>query len=196
MECARWHGLRMADLTLLARAGRGHHETLSGTRFPSRSAWLARRRFLTERLSRWMLAATAISNDCRNACTCALRANIWSRRSPSFTYVFDLLYCDGYDLRKSPLLERKQLLQSRAACVRAVSLLRSSIGERKRAIRAGGKEWSGRNPREANRQPVRVRAKPELAEVESHEDGGRGGRWMDRGSHSGASFWFAVVGLV
>src|SRR6266704_71839 len=26
-------------------------------------------------------------------------------------YVFDLLYCDGYDLREAPLLERKQLLQ-------------------------------------------------------------------------------------
>src|SRR5215475_8224972 len=41
-------------------------------------------------------------------------------RSPSETliahttvvyYVFDLLYCDGYDLRQAPLLERKQFLQ-------------------------------------------------------------------------------------
>jgi bifunctional non-homologous end joining protein LigD len=30
---------------------------------------------------------------------------------PAVFFVFDLLYCDGYDLRKSPLLERKQLLQ-------------------------------------------------------------------------------------
>ena len=29
---------------------------------------------------------------------------------PAVYFVFDLLYCDGYDLRKSPLLERKQLL--------------------------------------------------------------------------------------
>src|SRR5580700_5013078 len=29
---------------------------------------------------------------------------------PVVYLVFDLLYCDGYDLRKSPLLERKQLL--------------------------------------------------------------------------------------
>jgi len=29
---------------------------------------------------------------------------------PVVYFVFDLLYCDGYDLRKSPLLERKQLL--------------------------------------------------------------------------------------
>ncbi len=30
---------------------------------------------------------------------------------PVIYYAFDLLYCDGYDLREAPLLERKQLLQ-------------------------------------------------------------------------------------
>jgi bifunctional non-homologous end joining protein LigD len=30
---------------------------------------------------------------------------------PVVYFVFDLLYCDGYDLRKTPLLDRKQLLQ-------------------------------------------------------------------------------------
>lgn len=30
---------------------------------------------------------------------------------PVVYFVFDLLYCDGYDLRQSPLIERKQLLQ-------------------------------------------------------------------------------------
>jgi len=30
---------------------------------------------------------------------------------PAVYYVFDLLYCDGYDLRQAPLFERKQLLQ-------------------------------------------------------------------------------------
>jgi bifunctional non-homologous end joining protein LigD len=30
---------------------------------------------------------------------------------PAIYYAFDLLYCDGYDLREAPLLERKQLLQ-------------------------------------------------------------------------------------
>jgi bifunctional non-homologous end joining protein LigD len=32
-------------------------------------------------------------------------------RTPVVYYVFDLLYCDGYDLRSAPLLERKELLQ-------------------------------------------------------------------------------------
>jgi bifunctional non-homologous end joining protein LigD len=30
---------------------------------------------------------------------------------PAAYFVFDLLYCDGYDLREAPLLQRKQLLQ-------------------------------------------------------------------------------------
>ncbi|HKE07831.1 MAG TPA: DNA ligase D [Candidatus Acidoferrum sp.] len=32
-------------------------------------------------------------------------------QTPVVYYVFDLLYCDGYDLRQAPLLERKQFLQ-------------------------------------------------------------------------------------
>jgi bifunctional non-homologous end joining protein LigD len=32
------------------------------------------------------------------------------KRIPIVYFVFDLLYCDGYDLRQTPLLERKQLL--------------------------------------------------------------------------------------
>ncbi|HMD30471.1 MAG TPA: DNA ligase D [Candidatus Acidoferrales bacterium] len=32
---------------------------------------------------------------------------------PVLYYIFDLLYCDGYDLRGSPLVERKQLLERR-----------------------------------------------------------------------------------
>src|SRR5215472_16381867 len=33
------------------------------------------------------------------------------RETPVVYFVFDLLYCDGYDLREAPLLERKQLLE-------------------------------------------------------------------------------------
>jgi bifunctional non-homologous end joining protein LigD len=32
-------------------------------------------------------------------------------KTPVVFYAFDLLYCDGYDLREAPLLQRKQLLQ-------------------------------------------------------------------------------------
>src|SRR5437588_4307084 len=33
------------------------------------------------------------------------------RATPVVYFAFDLIYCDGYDLREAPLLERKQLLQ-------------------------------------------------------------------------------------
>ena len=33
------------------------------------------------------------------------------RETPVVYFVFDLIYCDGYDLRDAPLLERKQLLE-------------------------------------------------------------------------------------
>src|SRR5215467_5469109 len=33
------------------------------------------------------------------------------RETPAVYFAFDLVYCDGYDLRDAPLLERKQLLQ-------------------------------------------------------------------------------------
>jgi bifunctional non-homologous end joining protein LigD len=38
-------------------------------------------------------------------------AEVLVARVPAVYFVFDLLYCDGYDLRRSPLIERKQLLQ-------------------------------------------------------------------------------------
>ena len=34
------------------------------------------------------------------------------RKNPVTYYIFDLLYCDGFDLRNSPLEERKELLQN------------------------------------------------------------------------------------
>lgn len=33
------------------------------------------------------------------------------RKVPVVYYIFDILYCDGYDLRKAPLIERKKLLK-------------------------------------------------------------------------------------
>jgi len=46
-----------------------------------------------------------------------------AQKSPVHLYVFDLLYLDGYDLRKSPLIERKKAL---ASIVKPFPLLRMS----------------------------------------------------------------------
>lgn len=35
-----------------------------------------------------------------------------ARRAPAVFFAFDLLYCDGYDLRAVPLIERKQVLET------------------------------------------------------------------------------------
>src|SRR5467141_381093 len=72
-------------------------------------------------------------------------------------FAFDLLYCDGYDLREAPLLERKQLPQR---------LLYPS-------------KRFGRNRREASRQPLRFRSKPILGEAEEYQDSRRGRRRLD-----------------
>jgi bifunctional non-homologous end joining protein LigD len=45
------------------------------------------------------------------------------QKNPVHLFVFDLLYLDGYDLRRAPLIERKQLLQS---IVKPFTLLRVS----------------------------------------------------------------------
>lgn len=38
-------------------------------------------------------------------------AATWSRRQPALYFAFDLIYLDGYDLRNTPLVERKRMLQ-------------------------------------------------------------------------------------
>ncbi len=45
------------------------------------------------------------------------------QKNPVHLYVFDLLYLDGYDLRRVPLIERKRLLQK---IVKPFPLLRVS----------------------------------------------------------------------
>ncbi len=51
------------------------------------------------------------------------RSRRWGRRIRSHLFVFDLLYLDGYDLRRVPLIERKRLLQK---IVKPFPLLRVS----------------------------------------------------------------------
>ena len=63
-------------------------------------------------------------------------------------YVFDLLYLDGYDLMKTPLIDRKRMLaslleQSRRLC--PDPLQRSYCRERRRRVCGGVPERNGRN---------------------------------------------------
>ena len=47
---------------------------------------------------------------------------------PVTYYFFDVLYCDGYDLRRSPLIERKQLLQKLVVMNERVRISDHQIG--------------------------------------------------------------------
>ncbi len=56
-----------------------------------------------------------------------LQADLKAGRRERFRYyVFDLLYCEGYDLTKATLVDRKQLLQDIVAGLEAVSPIRFS----------------------------------------------------------------------
>lgn len=58
-----------------------------------------------------------------------------SRRHPAVYCVFDLLYCDGYDLRPSPLIERKKLLAKILRPSDHVRLSEHVMGEGERRFR-------------------------------------------------------------
>ena len=110
MACARWHGSRTAELTLRARSGSditsqypeladlpeafsGQQAILDGEIVVLDSAGHSDFEKLQERMHVRAPAQKLLSEF------------------PVVYYAFDLLYCDGYDLRAAPLLERKQLLQ-------------------------------------------------------------------------------------
>jgi len=80
---------------------------------------------------------------------------------PAVYFAFDLLYCDGYDLRDTPLLERKQLLQRLLLHRNGFATPIISWNTEKSCSRWRNK-MVGRYCREARRQPVRFRSKPVL----------------------------------
>lgn len=45
-----------------------------------------------------------------------------ARKTPATLFAFDLLYCDGYDLRGAPLVERKQMLNARLPATERIRL--------------------------------------------------------------------------
>ena len=69
-------------------------------------------------------------------------------------YIFDLLYVDGYDLRRVALEQRKQVLAQIIAPERTGSLLRS-FSPGSGAVRSGQAKRFGGDSREKARQPLR-----------------------------------------
>ena len=63
-------------------------------------------------------------------------------------YAFDLMYADGYDLRKAPLVERKELLQKGFDRQRESALFGTYCGEGRGIVRGSASERPRRNYRQ------------------------------------------------
>ena len=63
---------------------------------------------------------------------------------PAVYCVFDLLYCDGFDLRQSPLVSRKELLATILKPDRHIALSKHTVGKGIRCFEeASNKQWEG-----------------------------------------------------
>lgn len=67
-----------------------------------------------------------------------------ARAHPAVYCVFDLLYCDGVDIRQSPLISRKELLATIITPDRCLALSQHTIGKGTRRFdEASRKQWEG-----------------------------------------------------
>jgi bifunctional non-homologous end joining protein LigD len=89
---------------------------------------------------------------------------------PVLYYAFDLLYLDGYDLRKLPLEDRKKELASHHR--RSSALFRSLREARQSALRNGAREGVGRHPGQEARQHLPGTALERMAEDQDHAPAG------------------------
>jgi len=69
---------------------------------------------------------------------------VLAREHPAVYCVFDLIYCDGFDLRQCPLISRKELLSEVLTPGPHIALSQHSIGNgTKRFKEASNKHWEG-----------------------------------------------------
>ena len=69
-------------------------------------------------------------------------------------FAFDLLYLNGYDLRKAALIDRRQLLIVGLAAQRDRAIFGTLHRQRRRAAESRAGEGPGRNHRQAGAEPV------------------------------------------
>ena len=95
-----------------------------------------------------------------------------SRKTPVKMFAFDLLYWNGYDLRNTPLLDRKRALAEIVTPERAHTGFRALHGKGPRDARSGSTDGARGRHREGSDQQVRAEAQPELVEAEGHGPAG------------------------
>jgi len=84
------------------------------------SALAARHAILDERLSLWMKQGHSNFERLQERMHVHAPSESLVTRIRVVYFAFDLLYCDGYDLREAPLLERKPAVATLALYIRAV----------------------------------------------------------------------------
>jgi len=69
-------------------------------------------------------------------------------------FAFDLLYLNGYDLRKAALIDRRQLLMSILAAQRSGALFGTFYRQRRRTLESSAGQRAGRNRGQAGAKQV------------------------------------------
>ena len=98
---------------------------------------------------------------------------------PVLYYVFDLLYLDGYDLRRVSLEQRKEVLAQITSGDWPGALLRSFFPGQG-AVRCGQTKGPGRHSGQAPQQCLRGAPQPRVAEDQNHPDRGLRHRRLHR----------------
>ena len=98
-------------------------------------------------------------------------------------YLFDLPYCEGYDLRSVPLLERRAVLAGlleRSPPSERIRFSENFDASRRRAAAERLPDAARRHDRQARRFALRLEAQPHLDQAQVHASAGVRGRRLDR----------------
>lgn len=129
----KWDGYRAlakidaGKVTLLSRRG-----TIITRDYPGIAAALTK----LKQVHQCVIDGELVALDSRGRPRFQLLQNARNARTRLVYYVFDLLFLDGQDLRRSPLVERKQLLKALLKSSKAIRYSRHSKRNGKAAFRA------------------------------------------------------------
>ena len=90
-----------------------------------------------------------------------------AQKNPVHLYVFDLLYLDGFDLRRVPLIERKRLLAENREAVPAAARIGAFRKLRRGTARSRAPERPRRPDRQIHHKRLRIAPQPQLAQTQT-----------------------------
>ena len=95
-----------------------------------------------------------------------------ARKTPVKMFAFDLLYWNGYDLRNTPLLDRKRALAEIVTPSERIQVSEHFMVKGDEMLEAARQMGLEGRHREGSDQQVRAEAQPELVEAEGHGPAG------------------------